>query len=206
MTTTRRILPAVLLFAFIAGCDGSGDSILDQFAAPSGSEPLDPGEGTISGDFGIGSASLNGSFAWSDRWTNPSSGQEQGFIVLSDDPDMCNDLEAVSLTASSEFAILQVIVVTATVDAPTEPGDFEIDGPSGNVAFANYYALDADCGDAGNAELATGTVTLTAVSGNHFEGTFDGETAGDDRVRGGFNPANCFLDPFFAATSVICNP
>lgn len=200
---TRRILAALLFSALTAGCTGSGNSILDQFEG--GSEPLDPGQGRISGDFGVSSFGLNGSFAWSDRWTNANN-QEQGFILLSDDPNVCDNLQTpVTFIAGAEFLLLQVTVVTSNVDAPTEPGDFEIDGSAGNIAFASYAALDANCNTAESVDLTSGTITLTAASLNHFEGTFDGDTAGGDRVRGGFNPINCALDSFFEATSVTCN-
>ena len=187
---------AFALAALTAGCGGDGHTILDQFEAGG---PLDPGEARMSGNFGAGS--FNPSYSWSDRVVVTDNGYQFGVVMLADDPEMCNGLQQSTPTIpfGTKFVLIQMAVVTGTVDFPTQPGDFEIAGTSGNIAFVTYLEVNpsSPCGFAEDIDLASGTLTLDVAQFDQFTGSFAGETAGGNDVSGAFNPNGCSLSEFY---------
>ena len=187
---------ALALTGLTSGCGGDGHTILEQFE---GGGPLDPGEARMSGSFGGGS--FNPRYAWSDRLVTTTNGYEFGVVLLSADPDTCTGLQETTpmLDFGARFVLMQVAEVTSSVDAPDQPGDFQIEGSSGPVAFVGYYEItdSPTCDFAETIDLTTGTLHLDVASGDLFAGSFDGATAGGNDVQGEFNPNTCALSDFF---------
>ena len=88
-------------------------------------------------------------------------------------------------------------VTGTTFNTPTVPGTYSIYQGSGAVppktASLSVRVLDTTCADVPTmeAKATTGTVTLTAVSGDAFTGSFDVVLDSGDHLTGSFDPEGC---------------
>jgi len=133
-------------------------------------------------------------------------------ILLTSTTGTCADIMA-KQSHQNEKAVFIVLwdVVGTTTNAPTVPGTYTIYQGSGtSPAKAGSFdaqANDATCHEiaADTAKAATGTVTLTAVSGMKYAGNFDVSLDSGDHVTGSFDPTECpDLGNFIASTTNAC--
>jgi hypothetical protein len=157
---------------------------------------------------GDGSGSVQGmlhgmSFTVGDAISAAISSTSGGFsrhaaaVVMADTDDLCGDA-AGNVQHPNEVAILLTMadVNGTTTTSPTAPGSYAIyqDGaPPAKAATLQVSASDATCEDveADSASATSGTITLTAVSGNKFTGSFDVVVEGGDHLTGNFAPSEC---------------
>ena len=133
--------------------------------------------------------------------TNPGqTGPEQSAVILmSTTSNLCADLQATPVSHPNEklIGIILIDVNGTTFNTPTAPGTYTIFQGSGTppakAASFGASVLDATCKDVptSDATATTGTVTLSAVSGNVFSGSFDVTLDSGDHVTGSFDPEEC---------------
>ena len=132
-----------------------------------------------------------------------------GAVFMTSTSGTCSDVDK-NQAHQNEKGVLIVLwdVVGTTTNAPTAPGSYSIYQGSGTspakAATFNAQANDATCnaipGD--TAKGASGTVTLTAVSGTKYTGHFDVALDSGDHVTGSFDPTECpNLGNYFSATN-----
>src|SRR5262249_16777398 len=82
---------------------------------------------------------------------------------------------------------------TSGLTLPTGPGTFTIGAATGNAATWVSIVTDATCTELPTSEATatSGTITLTATSGNVFDGTYDVVLDSGDSVTGKFSPVGC---------------
>lgn len=123
--------------------------------------------------------------------------QHAAAIAMSSTADACAEVTN-RVTHPSE----KVVVITVgdyanlTLTTPTAPGTYSI-YQGGSVppkaATLKVTFSDLNCADIANmdAKATSGTVTLTSVSGNAFDGTFDVVMDSTDHIKGSFHPMEC---------------
>jgi len=119
-------------------------------------------------------------------------------VALSTTKNLCADAMSNTQHPNEKLvAFFLVDVNGATLNAPTAPGTYTAYQGSGTppAKFASFgvQVTDATCQDvsAQDAAGASGTVTLSSVSGNSFSGSFDLVLDSGDHVTGSFDPGAC---------------
>jgi hypothetical protein len=134
-----------------------------------------------------------------------------GAVFLTSSSGTCADIMS-NQAHQNEKGVLIVMwdVVGTTTNAPTAGGTYSIYQGSGTsppkAATFNAQATDATCKEIAtdSAKGATGTVTLTGVSGMRYTGHFDVSLDSGDHVTGSFDPTECpELGNYFAATNNV---
>ncbi|MGE5182999.1 MAG: hypothetical protein ACM31C_13095 [Acidobacteriota bacterium] len=119
-------------------------------------------------------------------------------ILLANTSGMCADITANKQPPSVSVVSISLETVNGTtLNTPTMPGTFAIYQGSGTppamAATLSAKVYDATCKevttDTGTA--TTGTVTLTAISGNQFSGHYDVVMDSGDHITGSFDPEPC---------------
>jgi hypothetical protein len=186
--TPRAMWPCLLALAAIVGCSSSSAS----------SSPGDV-NGTIRGNAYLVAG------AFSATVTRGLFGDE-GVIVMSNSTDLCMPPDVRSLHPGEQF--LQIELEDAkspTGTAPAAPGTYTAFKPGGQAppptgqppvakeALLFTSSLDAQCAENANAQATavSGSVTLTAVVGGVYAGTFDVTLDSGDHITGSFNPTMC---------------
>lgn len=185
--TPRAMWPRLLALAAIVGCSSSSAS----------SSPGDV-NGTIRGNaYPVAdaiSATVVQGFGTA------------GFIVMSNSTDLCAPPDTRIVHPGEQFFQIDLVDDKApTGVAPTAPGiytAFKQGGqeppPTGQPPVSKGATLftgilDAQCAGDANAQAAavSGSVTLTAVGGGVYAGTFDVTLDSGDHITGSFNPTMC---------------
>lgn len=192
-----------LALVSLAGCGERGDGILDQFP-PVTPVPTPPeGGAELTGSFD--GSNIFPEYAFSDRVTN-ADGERAGVVILTEDPNMCEDWNDQAIDYGAEFVIIANLEVSGSdANAPSEPGVYEIGGTSGKVTVADYIRIATQsCGIAQTVGIDSGQVELVAVSANYYGGTLDGLTQSDDEIKAAFNPIPCAGIEYWYNQGVSC--
>lgn len=118
-------------------------------------------------------------------------------ILMANAGDLCGDaMTNTSHPNEKGIGIILFDVNGTTTNTPTAPGTYTIaqgGTPPAKAAAVQVSSSDATCKDveADNVSATSGTVTLTAVSGNKFTGNFDVVLASGDHLTGSFTPSEC---------------
>ena len=174
-----------VLLVSVCACGGGGSS--------------SPGSvtGTIHGQkFAIVDA-VSASVTFTDAQTGTTS--SQAAIILTSTPNACQDLAGNIERMNEQLFVLGVATITGTtVAAPTATGAYTVfDTNSGTApppmaALVNAIATDTTCMSTANSANGTsGTVTLTTINGNTFDGKFDVTLDSGDHITGSFSPEAC---------------
>src|SRR3569623_210888 len=125
------------------------------------------------------------------------SNQHAAAIALTSSSGACTEVTNRVTHPSEKVVIITVADVNnLTLTTPTAPGMYSI--YQGGMAPAKAATLevkfsDLNCNDISNmdAKATTGTVTLSEISGNAFEGSFDVVLDSGDHIKGSFDPSEC---------------
>lgn len=119
-------------------------------------------------------------------------------VLMTTSSGLCNDVGADQDHPNEKGASIYLFDVNGnTTNAPTVPGTYSIyqgtGTPPAKAAQWGAIVLDATCKEVttSGANATTGTVTLTAVSGNRYTGNFDVALDSGDHVTGSFDPEEC---------------
>ena len=119
-------------------------------------------------------------------------------IVMANASDLCADAVANRLHPNEKAVVILLTDVTdGASSTPTAAGTYTIfqgaGKPPAKTALLSVSMNDAACKEveAQSAGGATGTVTLSAISGDEFSGSFDVTLNSGDRVTGSFAPGAC---------------
>jgi hypothetical protein len=166
---------AIVLSALVA-CGGGGDA------------------GSVSGTVHGTSISVSDSISAA---VMINSNQHAAAIALTSTADACGEVTNRVTHPSEKVVIITVAdYANLTLTTPTAPGTYSIyQGGSAPPKAATLQVTfsDLNCADIANmdAKATSGTVTLTSVSGNAFDGTFDVVMDSSDHIRGSFHPSEC---------------
>lgn len=115
-----------------------------------------------------------------------------GLITMANTADLCGDASTDTSHPNQKGVIINLVPV------PTAAGTYTIYVSGGQpvpptFALLNVSVSDATCHslDVNGATATSGTVDVTAVSGDAFSGTFDVALDSGDHITGKFNPAAC---------------
>jgi hypothetical protein len=115
-------------------------------------------------------------------------------ILLGSTPNLCAD-QMTNTEHPNQASLVIWLFDFSTGTAPTMPGTFSIyqSAPPPMAAMVSAEFTDASCQaiTADSVQAMTGTVTLTSVSGNAFDGSFDVALDSGDHVTGDFAPEEC---------------
>jgi len=123
--------------------------------------------------------------------------QHAAAILLTSTGNTCTDLTSRVEHPSEKAIIISVSdVMGLTLTTPTVPGTYAIyQGGQAPPKAATLQVLvdDLNCNRVDNlgAKATSGTVNLTAISGNHFAGNFDVVLDSTDHIKGSFDPMEC---------------
>ncbi len=133
-----------------------------------------------------------------------SNGMSSGVIILSSASGICVDPTALVYHPGEQTLVIELQDRTGSVStAPTAPGTYSIadsstTNPPAKAAILYTTVLDATCANPGDSDTTgtSGTVTLTAVDGNAYSGTFDamvesGDGTSIDHITGSFDAQAC---------------
>lgn len=119
-------------------------------------------------------------------------------IVMANAKNLCADaMSNASHHNEKGVSILLTDFNGSTSNPPTASGTYSVyqgsGTPAAKAAFVEVDVIDAMCKPvtAQDAFGASGTVTLTSVSGNRFSGNFDLVLDSGDHVIGSFDPKEC---------------
>jgi hypothetical protein len=122
----------------------------------------------------------------------------EAVIVLANHAQLCSDAMTNTAHPNEKGVIIGLSDVNgATATAPTAPGMYAIYQGTGvpppKVSSLAVSVSDATCTTimASGAKASTGSINLTAVSGNKFSGTFDVALDSGDHITGSFDPEEC---------------
>lgn len=171
----------------------------------------------------IGSATVNGTLngqAFAAADTNSatvmvpiqgtSTSANSGLVTIASASGLCQDANANLEPKSTKYLFLaftDLDLTTTQTSPPTAPGVYSIFTGTqvSKLALAVYAQSDANCRAVpGAAENATaGAITLTAVNGGSYSGTFDLTMAGSgaapaDHITGQFSAPFCPASALFA--------
>jgi hypothetical protein len=123
--------------------------------------------------------------------------QHGAAILLTSTGNLCTDLTGNVRHPNEKGVIITVEdVMGLTLTTPTAPGMYSIyqggQAPPKAATLQTIYS-DANCARVANSEGkgTSGSVTLSAVSGNAFDGTFDVVLDSGDHIKGNFHPTEC---------------
>jgi hypothetical protein len=126
-----------------------------------------------------------------------SSNQHAAAIALTSTSGACNEVTN-RVTHPSEKVVIITVgdYANLTLTTPTVPGTYSIyQGGSAppKAATLQVKFSDLNCADISNmdAKATSGTVTLTSISGNAFDGTYDVVLDSGDHIKGSFHPSEC---------------
>ncbi len=124
--------------------------------------------------------------------------QHGAAILMSSTGGLCKDAAANAEHPNQKaVAIVLFDINGMTANTPTAPGTYTIFQGSGTppakTATWDASVNDATCNtiDASGATATTGTVTLSAINGNAFSGSYDVVLDSGDHVTGSFDPEAC---------------
>jgi len=124
--------------------------------------------------------------------------QHSAAIVMSTTSGLCKDAAANAVHPNQKVVAITLFDVNGmTLNTPTAPGTYTIFQGTGTppAKTANWVASvnDATCNEikASSATATTGTVTLSAINGNAFSGSYDVVLDSGDHVTGSFDPEAC---------------
>ena len=118
-------------------------------------------------------------------------------IVMATTSGLCGDASGnIEHPNQKGLTIVLFDINGTTFTTPTAPGAYTIyqsGSPPPKAATLSVFAVDATCAgiDSAQAAGATGTVNLTGVSGNAFDGNFDVALDSGDHITGSFSPGEC---------------
>jgi hypothetical protein len=128
------------------------------------------------------------------RVSETSANAHVAMVLMGNASGLCDDVTNGTQTKSFVGVQLTMFVADITgVIVPPSPGDFTIGAACGNAASWATIVTDATCTEltASEAMATSGTVTLTKISGNVFDGTYDVTLDSGDHVTGKFSPVGC---------------
>ncbi len=126
-----------------------------------------------------------------------SANEHDAAIVLTSSPNACVDVMNHVNHPNEKVVVISVAdYATATFTTPTAPGTYQIyQGGTipAKAARLSVVMEDLNCNAIANmgAMGTSGTVTLTRVSGNAFDGSFDVLLDSQDHITGSFSPTEC---------------
>ena len=122
----------------------------------------------------------------------------EAVIVMANAKDLCADAMSSTEHPNEKAVVIQLTDINGTTsNTPTASGTYSVYQGSGTppakAAFFDVSVSDATCKDvtAQSATGASGTVTLSSLSGNRFSGNFDLVLDSGDHVTGSFDPREC---------------
>jgi len=122
----------------------------------------------------------------------------EALIALSTTGNACDGVSANTVQPNEQDIFIELTDFNGTAfGTPTAPGTYTIYTGNGteppNTAFFRALVVDGTCTDvpAKAAAGSTGTVTLAAITGNVFAGSFDVMLDSGDHVTGTFDPEAC---------------
>lgn len=184
-------LSGLLLVPF--GCGDSRSPVIDAPPLAQMDAPSRKGAGSVTGP--IHGQSIVIADAASSLFHSHVDSSTSAFIMMSTAASLCSDVESNISRAGSTVVVLGVSNATVTPKvAPTGPGDYAISTMApGNDAVWAVFTRDSACQPiAGSRATATsGSVALTMVNGNVYQGTYDVVLDSGEHVTGAFEPAAC---------------
>jgi hypothetical protein len=169
----------LLVFAFVIGCGGND-------------------VGSVSGTVHGMSIPVSDAISASVTTTVNGLTVHSALIVIASSANLCADAMTNTSHPNEKGVILSLSDITGTTfTTPTAPGSYAIyqsgGSPPMKAATLTVSVSDATCKtvDASGAKATTGTVTLSAVSGNAFDGSFDVALDSGDHITGSFTPEEC---------------
>jgi hypothetical protein len=182
MTFSPRFLP-ITLFLLAGACGGGGGS-------SSG--------GALSGTVHGQSFMIDDAVSAAVMTTASGVTIHAAAIFMASTKNLCADAMSNTVHPNEKAAVILLTDINGTTfNTPTATGTYAVFQGSGTPpaksAFFNVLVNDATCKDVTAQEAAgtSGTVTLTAVSGNQFSGNFDLVLDSGDHVTGSFDPEEC---------------
>jgi hypothetical protein len=155
------------------------------------------GQGAIQGTVHNQSFTIDDAVSAAVTVTDGSTTVHTATILMANAADLCGDaMTNTSHPNEKGVGIILFDVNGTTTNTPTAPGTYTIaqgGTPPAKAAAFQVSSSDATCKDVATESVAavTGTVTLTAVSGNKFTGSFDVVLDGGDHLTGAFTPSEC---------------
>jgi hypothetical protein len=121
------------------------------------------------------------------------------YVFLGTTPNFCSDLKGnIARKGEMILSLLFADVHTTNDSTPTMPGtytigDYAIDPDSRppRAAAAGATLLDANCNRIFDIGATAGTIELTSVAEDKFDGTFDATLDNGDHITGNFSPEPC---------------
>lgn len=123
--------------------------------------------------------------------------QHAAAIALTSTGAACTEVTNRVTHPSEKVVVITVAdVANLTLTTPTAPGTYSIyQGGSAppKAATMKVTFSDLNCADIANMDSSatTGTVTLSSISGNAFDGSFDVVMDSGDHLKGSFHPMEC---------------
>ncbi len=149
------------------------------------------GGGSGSGSFTIRGQSFSPAETISTVQTNSST--SVGVVIFSGRSGIC----ALAASNTNPKNTKGLIIVLSNNGAAPIAGAYTVTTTfsAGKIAIAQFVSYDNTCNDitAQEANGASGTVTLTSVSGNALAGTFDITLDSCDHITGGFTGTGCVI-------------
>jgi hypothetical protein len=194
-----RLTALVIAVSAALACTSGAGSSITGAATVTGTlngqafAPTDANSGTVMVPIQVTSTSAN-----------------SGLVTIASASGLCQDANANLEPKSTKYLFLaftDLDLTTTQTSPPTAPGVYSIftGTPVSKLALAVYAQSDANCRAVpGAAENATaGTITLTAINGGSYSGTFDLTMAGSgaapaDHITGQFSAPLCPASTLFA--------
>ena len=123
--------------------------------------------------------------------------QHAAAIALTSTGDACTEVTNRVTHPSEKVVVITVAdYANLTLTTPTAPGMYSIyqgGSPPPKAATLQVTFSDLNCADISSmdSKATTGTVTLSAISGNAFDGSFDVVMDTGDHLKGSFHPSEC---------------
>lgn len=150
--------------------------------------------GSVSGTVHGTAISINDSISAAVMLQN---NQHAAAIALTSTGAACTEVTNRVTHPSEKVVIITVADVNnLTLTTPTTPGTYSIyQGGSAPAKAATLQVTfsDLNCADIStmDAKATSGTVTLSSISGNAFDGSYDVVLDSGDHIKGTFHPSEC---------------
>ena len=126
--------------------------------------------------------------------TNSSSGQALTIIMSNRAGETCSNIFG-DINVAGGYASYELLGVGVGTDTGTlKPGTYNFTGKTGNVtsgAFGEFVTTTATCGKGLELQSSGGSLTLTAISADSAQGTYDVSFGSEGSFSGSFNVTMC---------------